>query len=370
MADKLKIYACSGIGSTDGAKYTYWTDNTNTVENTQAVNQLLVGINSIYTQITYLRNISKEEKISGLNQIDMLSVCLDAFKRYKDDEEKLLNAGKAISIMVVDGDFESELLDNDARDSHLDELLDKAKDLYDEDGLQFADNEFEEYWRGLMAYNRVGLSKDEQKITISTIKKAASNVKKIGAADDSWKDNDDISKYLNNAGRYFLYLYFTDAQIAKLPDIFRKRRQYQERIYNYCKSYFVGLYGTEDDMREVIRMGIIKDTGDEPENICAAIASGKQKGVGIVWTTQLILGLVMAGVALIVGIVQAICNAVYKSNTAKYAAMNNAIIEGGAPNESDCDGLNIGGNTAISQKNNNWLWIAAAGAAALLLLKK
>ena len=48
MSEKLKIYACSGIGSTDPQKpVEYFTDGTSTVSNTQAVNTILARINAL-----------------------------------------------------------------------------------------------------------------------------------------------------------------------------------------------------------------------------------------------------------------------------------------------------------------------------------
>ena len=79
MSGKLKIYACSGIGSTDAQKRVgYWLDGTNTLSNTQAVNTLLARINEKYIAATRLTDIGKGEKIALLNDVDLLQVALEA----------------------------------------------------------------------------------------------------------------------------------------------------------------------------------------------------------------------------------------------------------------------------------------------------
>ena len=55
MAERLKIYACSGIGESAEPQqkmWDYWTDNTDCVSNTQAVNTLIALINRNYIEVT------------------------------------------------------------------------------------------------------------------------------------------------------------------------------------------------------------------------------------------------------------------------------------------------------------------------------
>ena len=76
MANRLKIYACSGIGQTEQGTWNYWLDNTETVNNTQAVNTLLALINRNYIEVTRLRGMSDADKIANLNDIDVYVLCL------------------------------------------------------------------------------------------------------------------------------------------------------------------------------------------------------------------------------------------------------------------------------------------------------
>lgn len=376
MSNKLKIYACSGIGSTNGEqRYTYWTDNTSTLTNTQAVNTLLVRINTLYTEVIYLRP-TKEQIIACLNGIDLYTVCLEAARRFAGNNERLMHAGKVIGAMFKQGVFDSDELDNRRRDEHLDDLIDQANAAFDdEQPVDGQDEEFNLWWsESIVAKNQCGLTKEEQEASQKTLASAA--IKGIGEADPNWKNDGDISEYLTKAGTYFLYLYFTDEQLARLPKVFEKKRMYQQQVYNYCKSYFVGVYGSEADMKDIIRNGIIAECKDEPETICGAIASGKQKGIGIseflLWLgVKGFIALIAAIGAVLVGIVTAICDCVYKSNVEKYAAMNKAAADKGGPGEDDYDDLDYDSTTWNGQqKNKKILYALLAGAAALFIFKK
>ena len=375
MADRLKIYACSGIGETDNKAFAYWTDGTNTVSNTQAVNTLLAKINLAWAQCTQMQ-ISNEDKIALLNEIDWLSVALDAAKRFKGDNEKLYHAGEVISDMAKNGAFEGTSTDLREREERLEELIDKANELYSDYDVKSDNPEFMSWWKNtIVARNKVGLNFGQQQNSRKALKKAAEQIKGIGAADESWKENEDIAQYLTQAGTYFLYLYFTDEQLKKLPGIFKVKRQNQLRIYNYCKTYFVDVYGSEEDMQDIIRAGIIKDCKGEPEVVCADIAkTGNVSGVGLseflVWLgVKGLIALLTVAAGVLISIIAAICDCVYKSNVAKYASMEKAVVDSACPESSDYEDLDIGGNTGLS-KGSSWFPIAAIAAGLLLLIKK
>lgn len=364
MAERLKIYACSGIGEAK-SDYIYWTDNTDTISNTQAVNTLLVRINSLYTRITYLHGISDKEKIQALNEIDMYCVMLDAAKRFKNDEKMLYHAGEVISVMDTDGAFDFDSLDNTERDQHLDGLLSRAAEMYGDETIKSEDLAFMADWKDqIITRNKVGLSKEEQTASRKALKKATKAINGIGAADPAWMDNEELSKYLTKAGTYFLYLYFTDAQLAKLPSIFKVKRKDQQTIYNHCKRFFIDVYGSEEDMQEIIRNGIRQEFHDEPEKVCADVFSGKRESIGI--ATEIIVAIINAIVTLLGVLVTALCNMATQRDIAKYGSLKQETIDEGVPNGDDFKGLNFGSET----KKSSWVAIALAGAAALLLFKK
>ena len=378
MAEKLKIYACSGIGDAEQQSYTYWTDNTQTVDNTQAVNSLLAKINSLVIEIKYLQGMTNADVIEDLNKIDMLCVALDAAQRYREEAKKLYHAGEVIATMMGDGAFQFSSLDDAERDTHLDSLLDRFHDLMQEDGLHIEDDMdgFMEWWKKTVCErNKVGLNTDARKATKKALVQAA---KVIGEVDESWKEDADISEYLLNAGTYFQYLYFTPEQLAKLPKIIAERQKAQKRIYNYCKAYFVSIYGSEEEMQGIIRDGIVKDFGVQPEEMCEQIASGKKvQPIGFAFlgmvgaaAVKAFLSFLSVMATILVGIITAICNAVVQSNTAKYAAMEKSIIETGSPKASDYDSYNLSGSTTLIGNKSSLLTFGLIGLGAILLLKK
>lgn len=361
MSGKLKIYACSGIGTTDPEQpFTYFTDGTSTVSNTQAVNTLLAKINSLYIEATMLNGISKEDRLDLLCDVDVYSVALEAVKQYAGNEDKIYRAGQVIDLMIHDGLFEYDEMDGDKRDEHLDELIQKFNELLnDGQPIQYANADFMNWWiENIIGRNHVGLDKEEQDITKKTLKKFACQIKGIGTIDPNWQKDPNIGNYLLNAGTYFLYRYLSDAQIAKLPAIFKFKKNYQNRIYNYCKAYFVGIYGSEAEMQSVIRSGIIKEFKNTPEQLCATIVkTGKEpEKVGSV-TVAAVLGaaeivkIISICAAVLIAIVAAICDCIYKSNTAKYASMEKAIIDGGVPDKTDYEGMGLGGGGNKKESN-------------------
>ncbi len=364
MAGKLKIYACSGIGSTDAKNgfYAYWTDNTNTVNNTQAVNTLLAWINRNYIEVMRLRGMTPAEKIANLNEIDLFTVCLSAAQRFSHYKQ-LEHAGRVIGKMLKEGAFEYNNLDATARDGHLDELLDRANTAFTDDTeIKSVDPEFDKWFDTyIIKRNKVGLDKEQREKIESIISKG---VKKVSGTD--WEENADLAEYLNKGSEYFLYIYLTDEQLRKLPSVFRLKRQKQVRTYNYCKQLFVDVYGSEEEMQEIIGAGIVNYFQETPEQVCADIVAGKRQGIGL--ATEIIVALISAAVTLVVGVITAICSMVATQDVAKYGALDKQIVETSTPDASDFDGLDM--TNGGWKSTTSWLPIAAIGAALLLLFKK
>ena len=367
MADKLKIYACSGIGAAQAAKpVAYWTDNTKTISNTQAVNSLLAAINGDYIKYSRLRGLTKANKIELLNEIDLLTVCLDAAQRYSGKAAALHHAGLVIGGMVQKGLFDFDSLNETQRDNNLDELLDMAREAYNEEEAPAANAEFMAWWRDTVEKrDKVGLTEQQQ----STIEETSKTIKGIGAADDAWMKNADLAEYLTKGGTYFLYCYFTEAQLKKLPAVFRKKAAVQMRTYNYCKALFVTVYGSENEMQEIIRASIIDQYGETAEQVCATIANtGKISGVGAA-AAPVVLGAadIVAIVTAVLGLVGTIIGAVIayckEVGVAKYASIDKEAAQAATPNPDDFDGLNV------NKKTTSWLPLAAIGIGLLFLLK-
>lgn len=365
MSNKLKIYACSGIGDAQTQEqFNYWTDNTNTLTNTQAVNTLLALINRNYIEVNYLRGMSAEQKIANLNDIDVYAVCLAAAQRFKDDNKALRHAGLVIGEMMSQGDFNYQSLNNSERDAHLDHLLDKAQDRFGDDkDPENVDLNFVAWFdETVVARNKVGLSEEKRQRVRKVLDETVSG---IGASD--WTKNKELSEFLLNGGTYFLYTYFTEAQLRKLPKIFRQKKDMQRRTYNYCKSLFVGIYGSEDEMKEVIRSGIVRDFGQTPEEVCADIVAGKRTISGIGMTPEMIAAIVIAVLAVVVSAIVEIIKAQKAAEGQKYAAADKELIEQSVPNEDDWSGLKIPGSSNLK---TSAVLIALAAVGAFLFMRK
>lgn len=367
MADKLKIYACSGIGDAENAAQPkmlgYWLDGTNTISNTQAVNSLLVKINSNRIKAYRLQTLSVAGKIDCLNRMDFYYVCLLAARRFEKDNEALYRAGAVIAKMYDDGMFLDLNLDD--RETHLAELIAYANSAFDSgEAVEFTNKNLEKWWNeDVIARNKNGLNFGQQQNLRKALKKSAEKISGIGEVDESWKDDPDLAKYLNKGSEYFLYMYFSEGQLKKLPAVFRIKRKKQLTTYNYCKQLFVDKFGTFEDMQDIIYYGIMDYFGAEPEEVCSDVIKGKIKPIGI--TEAVIIALIGAAVTLITGIVTSICSMVAQTNIAKYGSLDEKIVKSSVPNEDDWNDV-----TWNPTKKSNWLLLAVAGIAAVLLLKK
>lgn len=348
MADRLKIYACSGIGDTQeaGSSFTYWTDNTNSLYNTQAVNLLLSRINLCLSDLENL-NLSKKEQINKLNLIDFYVVCLHAAQEYRKHYSILEKAGGVISAMWESGMFDSQSLNNDERDKNLDDLIMLLDERMAIDETYNMTDKFAKWWADeVVALNKVGLSASEAQAVESALEQGVSG---IGELD--WRDNKELANYLTKGGTYFLYTYMTDAQLKQLPftnkSAISKKKKEQLKTYNYCKSLFVGIYGTETAMQNIIRSGIQADFKDTPENVCASIASGEKKieGIGVIIPPVVLAAIVTGVFSLLIAVISAICTAVAKSKADEHAAIDEKAIKASCPNASDYDGIDWGGNS-------------------------
>lgn len=341
MSNKLKIYACSGIGKQDDYVQ-YWSDNTNVATNTQAVNTLLSYINLRYAEIMRLQ-LSDEERLNKLNQIDIATVCLHAADVYTKQPLELHRAGCAIATMIKKGVFDSDITDLNQRDKDLDEILDMFDTMMQDQFVEDANSEFL-FWY----FNKVEVrdKKGFTKAQVAAGEEVLNSVRSINGigVNEAWRNNASISDCLINSADYYMYLFFTEEQLNNLPYQYKVKKRYQQRVYNNCKGVFTKLYGTEDEMMQIIRTGIISIHGAEPEAVCDGLyeidrLDKDNKGVGeIVWTAALIVSLLFAiGYILgyIVELIKACLNYALKTDQARYQAMQEDLIADNAPSPDD-----------------------------------
>lgn len=359
MSEKLKIYACSGIGNAD-VEYNYWLDNTNTACNTQAVNTLLSMINLNYSEVKNL-NIPTSDVVSRLNKIDLLTVAMYYAQVYSNAPEDLHRAGQVIGCLLDKGTFDFDSLSNEERDRHLDELFEIVADVISDDTLK-ASQSFTEWWqRTVEDKNVVFLSKEQQDTIAKVLGKSGDG---IGKAGDEWENNKDLAEYLNKASEYFLYTYFTDEQLKRLPQVFRSKKRVQEQTYDYCKAMYVGVYGSEDSMRNVIRAGIIDYFKATPEQVCEKIA-GEKEGVGLLLTVAEIVSIIIACISAVTTILASILSCVAQIKVAQYQSIDTQAAQAATPNQDDFSGLDFSDG-----KKSSTMWLVAAVAALYLIFKK
>lgn len=340
MANKLKIYACSGIGKQDDYVQ-YWSDNTNVATNTQAVNTLLSYINLRYAEITRLQ-LSEEERLNKLNQIDIATVCLHAADVYTKQPLELHRAGCAIATMIKKGVFDSNIMDLNQRDKNLDEILDMFDTMMQDQFAEDANSEFLSwYFDKVETRDKRGFTKEQVKAGEDVLNSVRS-ISGIGV-NEAWRNDASISDCLINSSDYYLYLFFTEEQLNNLPYQYKVKKRYQQRVYNNCKGVFTKLYGTEDEMMQIIRTGIISIHGLTPEEECNGLyeidrLDKENRGVGFNWTIFIVvLGLIISFIEVITKLIKACLDYALKTDQARYQAMQEDLIADNAPSPDDVE---------------------------------
>ena len=380
MADKLKIYACTGLGSNDQRAtfepLAFWTDGSNTIDNTQAVNSLLVKINVCLAELQGI-DTTPEQKTDLVNAINFYCVCLYFARIYANDSVQLSRAGKAIAALNDAGAFFDAAATTENSEATIDRYIAEVNNVINAAGevkISSSDKTLSWWKKDIIGRNKIGLSAEKR----SKIKKAVSGIVEQNSDKtyQDWMSDPDISRILKNASEYFLYTYFTDSEIKKMPRAFRTKKNRQLEIYDYCKDVFVGLYGTEQDMQDVIYAGIYNYFGVAPRKVCTEIISGKRnadgsvtgaKGVGLVWTVAEIIAIITAVLTFIGGIVKALCDRSAQIEVAEHRALDQEVIDGGIPEPDEIDELSAKLNKL---KGSSWISFAIIGAGAWLLLRK
>lgn len=349
MSKKLEIYACSGIGATDEQKkLTYYLEGTNTATNTQAQNNLLTYLNEKNTELIYLCS-TDEERARCLNMMDLYAVCFYFAGEYKHDEQLLKNVGYIVSAYIDNGRFSSKSHDIQEHDIILGSILDDIERFNPNDVMEVDSAFVRWYFDNVLVLNKVGLTPEQQEAGNAVLNGSVSGTSDYG----------DISEYLNNAGSYFLYLYFTDEQIRHLPRIFAIKQRKQKEVYNYCLKVYSSIYGDENSLRRILRNGIISEYRESPENVVNKIY-GKTKGVGFILTTKAIIAIVFAVAAVIGATILGVIDYAKAIQVAKYTVPEDT--NSGIPNKEVEEWVN-----RKNKSNNIWL-LAGLGSLAFVLL--
>lgn len=358
MANKLNIYACSGLEKKPDTKgYEWWSDGYSAIDSTQAVNGLLVQINLRRSALQNLAGLTSVEKSELIRDINFYCVCLYFVRQYKSDIDMLTKVGMAIDAIGDKGGFDNTDASFMTSNQDITQLIASVQELLDAGNLEWKTERCETWWReNILERSKVGLDAVQRK----QIRRVLTEEKSVGSVDNSWKNDANIAEYLTKGSEYFLYLYFTNDQLAKLPHIFSFKRKRQEATYEYCKTLFVQTYGTEQDMQDIIRAGIIGYFGAQPEDVCADIAKRKTyEGVGDGGSAAMVGALTVAEFISVLTVVLsflgtvigAICKMLADSKIAESKSIDQAAINASTPNPEDYEGINwdeIGGKSSNS----------------------
>lgn len=342
MAQKLKIYACSGVGDQQPTTG-YWLDDTKTLSNTQAVNNLLSMINLELSELQALQ-LSEEELVQKYNEIDFLVVALRLAQRYYDSDERLAAAGNVLGYYASQDAFACSSLDDQERSNHLEKTYQIIIQDIDLQNIYTVNSAFSLWWAmNVVDLNKVGLTEAQQQ--------AVESAAGVGAI------TGDLATYLNNSKSYFLYTFIPDSEINSWPKVIQQKRKKQLEIYNYCLPIYKQLGGTEEMMQRIIRSSIITTFKLTPEAVLRRIKEGKAaepygvNGVGEV-ITMAVATIVAAVISAVVAIITIILQCVAQVSVAKYAVPTDA--EHGIPEDEDLK------NFRATSNSNNLLIIGAA----------
>ena len=357
MSEKLKIYACSGVGSTtQDAKqlHSYWLDGTRTVSNTQGVNTLLALINLELAELNII-SMSEQERIEKYSKLDLLTICLRVAQRYGDDEKKLALAGKAIGKLAQDGTLDCVDTDDDSRSAHLDAVYSRVLDMVASGQVGTTDPEFVEWYNTtILQANKVGLTKEQQKA-----------VQGVGATDEQ-----DPAYYISNSKDYFLYLYIPNDDIKNWKPIVAERRDKQREIYAYCVNCLQPLYGaaTQQVLQAQIRKSILETFGTTPEKVLEGMKKGSAGVVAelVTMSAATIAGIVIGCLQIAASIIAAVLSYCATVAAAKYSQPINSSY--GVPDAKDF--YEAGGYSDNSGKKDNKMLLILAAIALFLFSKK
>ena len=165
-----------------------------------------------------------------------------------------------------------------------------------------------------------------------------------------WYRNETLRKYLGTSkdggcAEYFLYIFIPESDLAKYNATIYRKRQGQLKTYYYVRETFVGLnYGTESDLKAIIRKGIEATFGAPVENVLAGIRGENSKGVGPVLTATAIVSIVTAVLSFVAAIITGVLEYCKSVKVAQYTAPTYKEVEDSAPAPGDIVNRKKGGS--------------------------
>lgn len=326
MKQGLKIYACSGLEinnkgvGTAAPDFNYWFDNTSSITNTIAVNNLLTKINLLFAQLQY-DPLTDEEIISALNLIDLYTVCLQFAKQYHGAE--LEKAGNVVAKMLADNMFDYTSWDNDERDDNLDSLIEKAFDIFNGNAIEHTtESKFHEWFKSeVIDKDYCGLSKEQQE-------KLAALCNNQGVSGEEYVSTGDPATDLSNSGAYYLYCYMRPNVAKNVGKQVVWKRNKENEVLKYVHRGYDQVFGAEG-VNNLISIGVRKRYNKTPEDVIEILTNTQAQGIGDIATFIAVCQAIVAVGAIIEMVVKFILNCVGVCLEGKYASPPN--VEAGTP---------------------------------------
>ncbi len=199
-----------------------------------------------------------------------------------------------------------------------------------------------------------------EKSAPTSVRKVAQNIQDAG-----WMRNETLRKYLGTSkdggcAEYFLYTFIPQEELGMYNATIYKKRQQQLKTFAYVRELFVGYnYGTEAEMKAIIRKGIETTFGVTVEDVLSDIRLGKQEAIGQLDPVT-IAAIISAIVTIVLAVISGIIEYCKSVKVAQYTAPTYQELEDSAPAATD-----FTSNT----KNKGLGLLVIAGAAALLIRK-
>lgn len=182
-------------------------------------------------------------------------------------------------------------------------------------------------------------------------------------ADSGWERDATLRKYLgtsNDGGcaEYFLYTFIPQEELGMYNATIYKKREQQLKTFAYVRELFVGYnYGTEADMKAIIRKGIESTFGVPVGQVLMEIRTGKREIVG---DPTIIAAIISAVVTIVLAVISGIIEYCKSVKVAQYTAPTYQELEDSMPAATDITG---------GTKKKGLLYAALAGVAYFLIKK-
>ena len=376
------IYRLSGIGASTDI-YEVWMNGTCFVDNTFALNYLFSEIDMLMALL-----VLDENNIETLNACDRAVVALKLYEQATGSSTMLNRAANILQAMNNAGKFNENSVDDESRAAHLQSVINYALDrLLAADGVQAAGPVNEWFTENITKqdYNSVTAEiKENYKNYIAEQQKVSG----IGAVNK----NELCQKVQESAG-YYCYYFLSNDFIKKFDTKgvlkLKQKRSIEQRLYTSWVQQFVKAGVDSKTCANWLYAGYVKKYKCTPEQmVLNSIVKGGKAKVGAISATvaSIIIAVVCAVIEAITKIIQTCIEKKYQSieNYPSGAATEddfsgvsstdvstaNGMLGNNDYSNEDGSGNGSGNGSGINLDSNTIMLVAAAGLAAVLLMKK